>query len=227
MNYFPLINYQYLVKKDDTLEGLASRFNLRVETLKKVNPIIKDVVLEGQIINIPLKKAIVNKINQISYSISFTRHEYEMKVYSLFLSNHLYRTLLIKDFSNEVFNQTYYFHYISLKDELSSLLPAFLFTEFNFKYYIGRLLELWIELIRGHIFKVEDNHIIDKLCFCFSFMGEDYVIRMNKLFSEYQILVLNHAKSIIFNEIKSELNFNNMVVELMKSIACLFSEICE
>ena len=74
MNYFPLINYQYLVKKDDTLEGLASRFNLRVETLKKVNPIIKDVVLEGQIINIPLKKAIVNKINQISYSISFTRH---------------------------------------------------------------------------------------------------------------------------------------------------------
>ena len=33
--------------------------------------------------------------------------------------------------------------------------------------------------------------------------------------------------SLLFLMRLSELNFNNMVVELMKSIACLFSEICE
>ena len=107
MNYFPLVNYSYIVKKDDTLENLASRFNLRVETLKKVNPIIKDKILAGQIINIPLKDEMVNKINQISYSLSIDKHEYILKIQSLLLNLNFYRYLLTKDKENK-FNHLYY-----------------------------------------------------------------------------------------------------------------------
>lgn len=180
MNYFPLVNYSYIVKKDDTLENLASRFNLRVETLKKVNPIIKDKILAGQIINIPLKDEMVNKINQISYSLSIAKHEYILKIQSLLLNLNFYRYLLTKDKEKQKFNHLYYKKYMNIKDDLCNLLPIFLIVEFNIKYKLQKLLELWLYDKSD----INEQRCIIELTRCFIYYGEDFVNKLNALLIE-------------------------------------------
>ncbi|HHU28435.1 TPA: LysM peptidoglycan-binding domain-containing protein [bacterium] len=180
MNYFPLVNYSYIVKKDDTLENLASRFNLRVETLKKVNPIIKDKILAGQIINIPLKDEMVNKINQISYSLSIDKHEYILKIQSLLLNLNFYRYLLTKDKEKQKFNHLYYKKYMNIKDDLCNLLPIFLIVEFNIKYKLQKLLELWLYDKSD----INEQRCISELTRCFIYYGEDFVNKLNALLIE-------------------------------------------
>lgn len=180
MNYFPLVNYSYIVKKDDTLENLASRFNLRVETLKKVNPIIKDKILAGQIINIPLKDEMVNKINQISYSLSIPKHEYILKIQSLLLNLNFYRYLLTKDKEKQKFNHLYYKKYMNIKDDLCNLLPIFLIVEFNIKYKLQKLLELWLYDKSD----INEQRCISELTRCFIYYGEDFVNKLNALLIE-------------------------------------------
>lgn len=180
MNYFPLVNYSYIVKKDDTLENLASRFNIRVETLKKVNPIIKDKILAGQIINIPLKDEMVNKINQISYSLSIAKHEYILRIQSLLLNLNFYRYLLTKDKEKQKFNHLYYKKYMNIKDDLCNLLPIFLIVEFNIKYKLQKLLELWLYDKSD----INEQRCISELTRCFIYYGEDFVNKLNALLIE-------------------------------------------
>ena len=50
----------------------------------------------------------VNKINQISYSLSIDKHEYILKIQSLLLNLNFYRYLLTKDKEKQKFNHLYY-----------------------------------------------------------------------------------------------------------------------
>ncbi|HOJ41119.1 MAG TPA: LysM peptidoglycan-binding domain-containing protein, partial [bacterium] len=47
--------FYYLVKKGDTLSGLASRYNTTVAVLKKMNNLSSDLILVGQALKVPVK----------------------------------------------------------------------------------------------------------------------------------------------------------------------------
>ncbi len=220
MNYFPLVNYSYIVKKDDTLENLASRFNLRVETLKKVNPIIKDKILAGQIINIPLKDEMVNKINQISYSLSIDKHEYILKIQSLLLNLNFYRYLLTKDKEKQKFNHLYYKKYMNIKDDLCNLLPIFLIVEFNIKYKLQKLLELWLYDKSD----INEQRCISELTRCFIYYGEDFVNKLNALLIE--ITKLFKFQISQDGEVY-ELNINDQIIKKLNKLASLIGALID
>ncbi len=220
MNYFPLVNYSYIVKKDDTLENLASRFNLRVETLKKVNPIIKDKILAGQIINIPLKDEMVNKINQISYSLSIAKHEYILKIQSLLLNLNFYRYLLTKDKEKQKFNHLYYKKYMNIKDDLCNLLPIFLIVEFNIKYKLQKLLELWLYDKSD----INEQRCISELTRCFIYYGEDFVNKLNALLIE--ITKLFKFQISQDGEVY-ELNINDQIIKKLNKLASLIGALID
>lgn len=220
MNYFPLVNYSYIVKKDDTLENLASRFNLRVETLKKVNPIIKDKILAGQIINIPLKDEMVNKINQISYSLSIAKHEYILRIQSLLLNLNFYRYLLTKDKEKQKFNHLYYKKYVNIKDDLCNLLPIFLIVEFNIKYKLQKLLELWLYDKSD----INEQRCISELTRCFIYYGEDFVNKLNALLIE--ITKLFKFQISQDGEVY-ELNINDQIIKKLNKLASLIGALID
>lgn len=220
MNYFPLVNYSYIVKKDDTLENLASRFNLRVETLKKVNPIIKDKILAGQIINIPLKDEMVNKINQISYSLSIDKHEYILKIQSLLLNLNFYRYLFTKDKDKQKFNHLYYKKYMNIKDDLCNLLPIFLIVEFNIKYKLQKLLELWLYDKSD----INEQRCISELTRCFIYYGKDFVNKLNALLIE--ITKLFKFQISQDGEVY-ELNINDQIIKKLNKLASLIGALID
>ena len=59
-NYYPENEGVYIVKKGDTLYGIANKYNISLNDLKKINNIDSNILSIGQILNIPTNNSTVD-----------------------------------------------------------------------------------------------------------------------------------------------------------------------